>query len=97
MSKPIQLVRFPPPTHLYTLKTGSGYSFFHAEDLETWLATIVMKHVEANRVFAVHTAPSHSSSSVSVPSTGPVPLTPLVAEEQRRLYGSISSFPKYTA
>eukprot|EP00727_Mastigamoeba_balamuthi_P013496 m51a1_g877 hypothetical protein (2159) ;mRNA; r:872897-880908 len=45
-NKPIELVRFPPPTFLYTLRTDSGHSFLHENELEDWLRRVVSKNVE---------------------------------------------------
>ena len=49
-------VRYPPPTHLYTLQTQDGGACMHAAALEQWLGTLVAKHVDARGIFVVRTA-----------------------------------------
>ena len=34
------VVDYPPPTHLKTLKKSDGHSFFHEEELDMWLRNI---------------------------------------------------------
>lgn len=35
------VVDYPPPTHLKTLKKSDGHSFFHEEELYMWIKNII--------------------------------------------------------
>lgn len=39
------VVDYPPPTHLRTMKKSDGHSFFHEEELDTWLRNIANNKV----------------------------------------------------
>lgn len=53
LANAVNIVRFPPPSHFFSIRTASGYNFLHAETLESWLDQIVSKHQEAGHLFPV--------------------------------------------
>lgn len=48
------VVDYPPPTHLKTLKKNDGHSFFHEEELYMWIKNII-HHKEENNDAIIQT------------------------------------------
>eukprot|EP01105_Mastigella_eilhardi_P012008 TRINITY_DN2763_c0_g1_i4.p1 TRINITY_DN2763_c0_g1~~TRINITY_DN2763_c0_g1_i4.p1 ORF type:complete len:2232 (-),score=562.22 TRINITY_DN2763_c0_g1_i4:75-6770(-) len=45
-TKHLEILRYPSPPWLFSIKTESGFSFLHEEELEEWLSSIIKKHIE---------------------------------------------------